>query len=109
MQRQCIDVLNPPLFEGCGYTVDDARYLGNLVLVSDIPAHREQDPPQATFFNPFDAEDLAARLQTVWRAGKAGPDGTREAAAREQLQGRRRAYAQEFVALARETAEAARD
>ena len=109
LMRQCVAVLNPALFEGWGYTVDEARSLGKLVLVSDIPAHREQDPPQATFFNPFDAEDLAARLQTVWRAGKAGPDGAREAAAREQLHERRRAYAQEFVALARETAEAARD
>ncbi len=109
LMRQSVGVLNPALFEGWGYTVDEARSLGKPVLVSDIPAHREQDPPEGAFFDPYDAEDLAARLQSAWQEGKPGPDGAREAAAREQLQVRRRAYAHAFVELVREAAEAVRD
>ncbi len=47
--RQSICVLNPSLFEGFGLTTDEARSLGKQLLLSDIDAHREQDPPEPFF------------------------------------------------------------
>jgi len=52
--RQSIGVLGPSLFEGWGFGVDEARSVGKRLLISDIPAHREQNPPEAIFFNPQD-------------------------------------------------------
>ena len=109
LMRQSVCVLNPALFEGWGYSVDEARSLGKRVLLSDIPAHREQNPPNAVFFQPHDVEDLADRLREVWLDQPAGPDPRLEEVARLELQRRRRAYAEQFVALAREAARAAAD
>jgi glycosyltransferase involved in cell wall biosynthesis len=108
LMRQSVCVLNPALFEGWGYSVDEARSLGKRVAVSDIAAHREQDPAGAVFFDPRESDDLAARLAAVWEDGTPGPDAALEAAARQDLQRRRTAYAEQFVALAQETAEVAR-
>ena len=101
LMRQSVGVLNPSLFEGWGYTVDEARSLGKSVLLSDIPAHREQNPPNATYFDPFDCEDLATKLAEAWERNP-GPDLAVEADARLRLQQRRRTYAEQFVAIAEE-------
>jgi glycosyltransferase involved in cell wall biosynthesis len=101
LMRQSICVLNPSLFEGWGYSVDEARSLGKSVLLSNIPAHREQNPPNATYFDPIDCEDLATRLAEAWQR-EPGPDGVLEAEARQQLHQRRRTYAEQFVAVAEE-------
>ena len=106
--RQSVCVLNPSLFEGWGYSVDEARSIGKQVLLSDIPAHRDQQPPRATYFDPFDPEDLAARLAEVWLGTQPGPDAELEAEARRLLPRRRQAYAEQFVAVAQEAIAAAR-
>jgi glycosyltransferase involved in cell wall biosynthesis len=102
LMRQSVCVLNPSLFEGWGYSIDEARSLGKRVLLSDIPAHRDQDPPQATFFDPVDCEDLTAKLAEVWFEAQPGPDTELEAEARRLLPRRRKAYAEQFVAIAQE-------
>ena len=106
--RQSVCVLNPSLCEGWGLTVDEARSVGKRVIVSDIPAHREQDPRKAAFFNPCDGEDLAGRLREVWEATAPGPDLALEAKARQELAKRRRATAESFVTVAQEAIDSAR-
>ena len=100
LMRQSICVLNPSLFEGWGYTVDEARSVGKQVLLSDIPAHREQHPPKATFFDPTDCEDLTHKLAQIWREGKPGPDVELESEARSNLPRRLRAYGEAFLSVA---------
>ena len=100
--RQAICVLNPSLFEGFGLTVDEAKSIGKRVLVSDIPAHREQDPPSAIFFDPYSYEDLAERLTAIWRATPPGPDIELERDARESIRNRLRAFADSFISIVRE-------
>jgi glycosyltransferase involved in cell wall biosynthesis len=100
--RQSVGVLNPSLFEGYGMTVDEARSIGKQVILSDIPAHREQSPPQALFFDPNDSEDLAAKLAQAWKAKSPGPDLQLEAEARESLPGRRAEYARSFLSIVEE-------
>lgn len=100
--RQSICVLNPSLFEGYGMTVDEARSIGKQVLLSDIPVHREQTPPQAVFFDPQDCEDLARKLEQIWRERPPGPDAELEREARHSLAGRILGYATSFMSVVRE-------
>jgi glycosyltransferase involved in cell wall biosynthesis len=71
--RQSICVVNPSLFEGWGYTVDEAGAVGKRVLASDLPAHREQQTLACEFFDPCNNDELAAMLQRVWRTAQPGP------------------------------------
>jgi glycosyltransferase involved in cell wall biosynthesis len=100
--RQSLRVINPSRFEGWSTTVEEARSVGKGVLLSDIPVHREQDPPLAEYFSPPDAEMLAAKLERIWQEAPGGPDAELEAAARAVLPARMAEYARSFCAYARE-------
>lgn len=102
LMRQSICVLNPSLFEGWGITVDEARSVGKQVLLSEIPAHREQNPPRATFFDPYDPEDLAKKLAQIWLNSLPGPDLELELEARHSLPYRLHAYAEALISIVRE-------
>jgi glycosyltransferase involved in cell wall biosynthesis len=102
LMRQAICVLNPSLFEGFGLTGDEARSLGKRVLLSDIAAHQEQDPPKATYFNPHDFKDLAEKLSMIWRDVEPGPDVELELEARKSLVRRIHACAESFMSVANE-------
>lgn len=102
LMRQSICVLNPSLFEGYGMTVDEARSVGKQVLVSDILAHREQDPPRAVFFDPRDCEDLAGKLEKIWRETPPGPDFALELEARGGRGERLWRCADDFMSVVRE-------
>jgi len=83
-------------------TVDEARSVGKQALLSDIPAHREQNPPQAVFFEPRDCEDLAIKLKHIWHQKSPGPDMELEMQARQSLPERRRKYAESFMSVVHE-------
>jgi glycosyltransferase involved in cell wall biosynthesis len=102
LMRQSICVLNPSLFEGFGITVDEAHSVGKQVLLSDIPVHREQNPPKATFFDPTNVEDLTEKMERVWKESSPGPDFELEDKARKELPNRIREYAQSFMSLIKE-------
>jgi hypothetical protein len=70
-------------------------------LLSDLPVHREQNPPGARFFPPESAEALADLLADAWEHGTAGPDPAAEAAARETARAQQLAFGREFLELAR--------
>lgn len=53
--------INPSFFEG-GTTVEEAKYRGNPILLSDLKVHREQAPAKGAFFAPNDPEDLAKKM-----------------------------------------------
>lgn len=108
LMRQSVCVLNPSRFEGWGITVDEARSVGKQVVVSDIPAHREQNPPRAIFFDANNAEELAQKLSAVWRETPAGPDVALETEARAAQAGRVKAYAEKFAGIATEADEEVR-
>ena len=55
-------VLNPSRFEGWSTTVEEAKTLQRLLLLSDIAVHREQAPHFGKFFHPDDVEKLAELL-----------------------------------------------
>jgi len=100
--RQCVCVINPSLFEGWGLSVDEARSVGKRAIVSDIPAHREQNPPRALFFDPHDCDDLAEKLAVVWNETRPGPDLEFEAEARRSLPERLDSFTEKFLDICRE-------
>ena len=59
--------INPSLFEGWSTTVEEAKYRGKPILLSDLKVHREQAPSRGVFFNPNDPEDLAKKMWDMWQ------------------------------------------
>lgn len=106
--RQCVALLQPSRFEGWSTSVEEAKSIGKASLLSDIPVHREQNPPAAAYFAPDDPEELARCLLETFAKRGAGPDHELETAARRQLPHRTREFAQTFIRIVTEALPAAR-
>jgi glycosyltransferase involved in cell wall biosynthesis len=65
LMRNCLAVLNPSRFEGWSSTVEEARSMGKWLVLSNIPVHLEQDPPNAEYFPPDSAEALSVILERL--------------------------------------------
>ena len=100
--RQSVAVLQPSLFEGWSTLVEEVKSIGKMIVVSDIPVHREQNPPAAVFFDPQNPEQLAICLKEVFSAKMAGPDSELEAQARAHLPERTREFGMRFVDIVEE-------
>ena len=59
--------INPSFFEGWSTTVEEAKYRGKPILLSDLKVHREQAPAKGVFFDPNNAEDLAKKMWDLWQ------------------------------------------
>jgi glycosyltransferase involved in cell wall biosynthesis len=66
LMRHSLAIINPSHFEGWSTTVEEAKSLGKKVVLSDIPVHREQNPTEASYFQPSDKQTLAAILWEIW-------------------------------------------
>jgi glycosyltransferase involved in cell wall biosynthesis len=100
--RHAVAVVNPSRFEGWSTTVEEAKSLGKQIILSDLPVHREQGPERGRFFDPDDAKQLAGELWEAWNGWNAGEDAAAADRAAGALPGRRRAFAREYAAIARE-------
>lgn len=83
--RYSISVINPSLFEGWSTTVEEAKSIGKNIILSDIPVHREQNPPGAIYFDPYDSSRLAKILLEKWNGGKCRPDFHLEKKAKKEI------------------------
>jgi len=70
LMANAVATINPSLFEGWSSTVEESKIVGNRVLVSDIPVHREQDPEGAIFFDPQCARSVADSMRTALEQGR---------------------------------------
>jgi glycosyltransferase involved in cell wall biosynthesis len=98
--RRSIAVIQPSLFEGWSTVVEDARVLGCRLLLSDIPVHREQDPPGARYFSPESPEALADLMASAWADWPAGPDPEAERVARSTAERRLVEVGKRFLEIA---------
>lgn len=105
LTRQCVSMVSPSLFEGWGLTLDEARSVGKRVLISDIPAHREQDPPRASYFDPRDCRELAEKMLEIWEKTGPGPDRELEEKAMEEAGSRILEYRDSFLSIVKEACE----
>lgn len=55
-------VIQPSLFEGWSTVIEDAKAIGKIIIVSDIPVHREQISLGCYFFDPYKETDLANKI-----------------------------------------------
>lgn len=67
LMRHARCVINPSLFEGWSTVVEEAKFFGKRLILSDIPVHREQAAVDALYFDPHDAGALAIAMETAVR------------------------------------------
>ena len=63
--QQAIAIIQPSLFEGWSTVVEDAKAIGQFIVLSSLPIHKEQISTNCLFFEPFDVEDLAEKMQAL--------------------------------------------
>lgn len=101
LMRRSLAVIQPSLFEGWSTVVEDARALGKPTALSDIPVHREQNPPGAVFVDPHTPLALASLLRNWWDSLHPGPQEDQEAAAIQTNQEEVQWFGKCFLDLAR--------
>lgn len=99
LMRQSLAVLQPSLFEGWSTTVEEAKSVGKKIILSDIPVHREQNPPRAIYFSPQDPASLAKILVEVFQSAQPGPDRALESQARACVTARVAAFGKGFLQI----------
>lgn len=58
-------VINPSRFEGWSTTVEEAKYLGKRLILSDIPVHHEQNPADSIYVKCDDVDSMIAAMNKV--------------------------------------------
>jgi len=105
LMRQSVAVVQPSLFEGWSTSVEECKSLGKRMILSDIPVHREQNPPGSIFFDPNSPEELATAMLHTWEDAISGPDLALESEARANLKFRLKSFGARFVEIARGAAQ----
>lgn len=96
LMRNCISIINPSLFEGWSTTVEEAKSIGKNIILSNINVHKEQNPPSAIYFDPYNAQELADILKDKWQTQQGGPDYELENTARANMQNRMLEFASNY-------------
>ena len=65
LMKNSYAIIQPSLFEGWNTTVEDAKCLNKFIFLSNLEVHKEQNPQNVCFFNPYSKEDLVNKLLTV--------------------------------------------
>lgn len=100
LMRRAIAIIQPSLFEGWSTLVENARCLGKPMILSDLPVHLEQSPPNSVFFQRESPEHLASFLADWWEQLSPGPDLTQEENARITSQSEVQAFGYRFLEIA---------
>ncbi|KAA0893320.1 glycosyltransferase family 4 protein [Oryzomonas rubra] len=99
--RRSLALIQPSQFEGWSTVVEEARCLGKAMILSDIPVHLEQNPPESCFFECSSPAALAEVMADFWHSLTPGPDGGKETLARETNKKECNDFAMTFLAIAR--------
>ncbi|MBM7353838.1 glycosyltransferase involved in cell wall biosynthesis [Lelliottia amnigena] len=65
LMKGSIAVINPSRFEGWSTTVEEAKYLGKRLILSDIPVHHEQNPPDSLYVKCDDVEGMISAMNAM--------------------------------------------
>lgn len=74
LAEQCHAYINPSFFEGWSTTVEEAKYRGKCIILSDLAVHKEQNPKHGIFFDPNNPKELAEKMLQVWNAPRIEED-----------------------------------
>ena len=106
--RRATLLVQPSRFEGWSTTVEEARTLHKPIVLSDIPTHLEQAPPEGVFFRCGDPVSLAGALREKWQQLLTeNPAGVDDATLLAENTKRGRYYAQRFIAVCQKAHEIA--
>ncbi|EKB0213549.1 glycosyltransferase, partial [Escherichia coli] len=65
LMKGAIAVINPSRFEGWSTTVEEAKYLGKRLILSDIPVHHEQNPPDSLYVSCDDVSGMISAMRKI--------------------------------------------
>ena len=99
LMRRSLAVLQPSLFEGWSSSIEEAKSLGKQVIASNIPVHREQNAPDANYFDPSNPQQLADLLVKYYYEGQPGPEREHERLARQSFLLRAETFGRNFLTL----------
>jgi glycosyltransferase involved in cell wall biosynthesis len=99
-----VALLNPSRAEGWSTSVEEAKSLGKRILLSDLPVHREQAPPDGLFIDPDNATGLADAMSLTWTTFDPVVERERSKRAELELPGRIRAFGETYEDIVVEAA-----
>ena len=70
LMRGCLAIVQPSLFEGWNTSVEEAKSLNKLLILSDIDVHKEQANENVVFFKKDKPETLADAMSIVLHSPK---------------------------------------
>ena len=62
LMNHSICIIQPSLFEGWSTVIEDAKAIGQYIIASDLPVHREQINKNVSFFDAKNVEQLSGHL-----------------------------------------------
>jgi glycosyltransferase involved in cell wall biosynthesis len=68
LMRNSLAVINPSYFEGWSSSVEEAKSMGKMVILSNIGVHIEQSPQRSHYFDPNDPIALSNCIKHVLEA-----------------------------------------
>jgi glycosyltransferase involved in cell wall biosynthesis len=99
-----IALINPSRSEGWSTSVEEAKSLGKRIILSDLPVHREQAPPDGIYVDPDDATGLADALEFARASFDVVAEKERAGRAAAELPLRIRTFAQTYQQIVMEAA-----
>jgi glycosyltransferase involved in cell wall biosynthesis len=102
LMRYSVSVINPSYFEGWSSSVEECKSMGKNMIVSDISVHKEQNPPETFYFNPYDENDLANKMKDKLQVFSGGPDFNLESLAKERLSERTLEFGKSYESIVSE-------
>lgn len=103
MYRMAVGLVQPSVNEGWSTSVEEAKALGKRIILSDIEVHLEQNPGYGYYFERLNAEDMADKIEAVWKEGgnTIFPDLGVEQEAFASYQQHVKAFGRRFLEIAR--------
>lgn len=96
-----IAIINPSKFEGWSTTVEEAKYAGKKIILSDLPVHREQNPPDAIFVNINDTKAMSDAIKFVLSTYDLNEEQERRLAAELRYKEDRIEFAMNYIRILR--------
>ena len=90
----CVAYINPSLFEGWSTVVEEAKYRGKRIILSNLSVHQEQAPALGRYFAPHDVNELANIMAQVWHEKEPKQDIKQ---LKKILENRRNSFAQNYM------------
>lgn len=76
--RNSIAIIQPSEYEGWSTLVEEAKFLGKDLLLSNLEIHQEQSPYNSIYFNLDDQSDISEKIQKYWKENDIGYNGIKE-------------------------------